>query len=114
ASKMLATLREDQAAPVVRYKSDPRGGVAIVRGSKPPAWKTLPNKMQVREYVNVVNGERHPVQEIQLPGGKRYDRGFDHNGQPFDNIPQSLTEILNTGLERAAQVAPPVTPPAAP
>jgi hypothetical protein len=110
ASKMLATLREDKAAPVVRYKSDPRGGVALVKGSKPPDWKTLPNKMQVREYVNVVNGERHPVQEIMLPGGKRYDRGFDYNGQPFDNIPLHLNEILNAGLERAAPVAPPVAP----
>jgi hypothetical protein len=113
AGKMLATLREDNAAPVVRYKSDPRGGVALVEGSKPPAWKTLPNKMQVREYVNVVNGERHPVQEIQLPGGKRYDRGFDYNGQPFDNIPLHLNEILNEGLARPG-VAPSAAVPAAP
>lgn len=114
ASKQLAALREDKAAPVVRYKPDPRGGVATVKGSKPPAWTTLPNKMQVREYVNVVNGERHPVQEIQLPGGKRYDRGFDHNGQPFNHIPLALNEVVSTGLARAAQVAPPAAPVVAP
>jgi hypothetical protein len=113
AGKMLAALREDTAAPVVRYKSDPRGGVAVVRGSKPPEWKALPNKMQVREYVNVVNGERHPVQEIQLPGGKRYARGFDNNGQPFDDIPLHLNEILNEGLARPG-TAPPAAVPAAP
>jgi hypothetical protein len=120
AREQLAALRSDPKAAAIHYTRDANGEVTSAGKGKLPKWRELPNKMQVREYVNVVDGERRPVQEIQLPNGKRYDRGVDYHGVPFDNVPLHLGEILSEGLKRAAPVAKPAPaaqvapPPAAP
>ena len=119
AREQLAALRSDPKAAAIHYTRDANGEVTSAGKGKLPKWRELPNKMQVREYVNVVDGERRPVQEIQLPNGKRYDRGVDYHGTPFDNVPLHLGEILTEGLKRAAPVAKPApaaqaAPPPAP
>jgi len=99
----LERLRKDTGAYVRTYASDPISGDPVT-DSPPPPWHELGNGWAAREYVQEVNGERHPVQEMRNQTGKVFRRGFDLEGTPLNTLPPKMSKRFDTTF------AEPITP----
>lgn len=89
----LDALRNDPNAHVRNYAPDHTG--SLVPEEAAPPWRDVGGNLQVRQFVQVVDGNRYPIQEIQTKGNKRYARGYDTEGKPLNAISPTIAKIFD-------------------